>query len=65
MTTINTSDDLIRVLRDDPELRATIRQELLTADLQEVPARLTSMEQGVAALFYRLDSADLRPPEPR
>lgn len=65
MTTINTSDDLIRVLRENPEFRATIRRELLTTDLLEVPEQLTSLRESTAALLEhatetnrRLDQVD-------
>ena len=40
MVSINTSDDLIRAIRENPEFRATVRRELLTEELLEVPARL-------------------------
>ena len=67
MTTINTSDDLIQVLRENPEFRATIRRELLTAELLEVPEQLTSLRESAAALLEhanetnrRLDGMDRR-----
>ena len=67
MTTINTSDDLIRVTRENPEFRETMRRELLTAELLEAPSRLTNMEQSIAALLEhaaetnrRLDQVDSR-----
>ena len=67
MTTINTSDDLIQVIRNDPNFRATVRRELLTAELLEVPARLSTLEKGITALVEstetinrRLDSMDGR-----
>lgn len=39
MVTINTSDDLIRVVRENPEFRAAMRRELLTEELLELPRR--------------------------
>ena len=67
MTNINTSDDLVRVLRENPEFRATIRRELLTAALLEVPEQLTSLRESAAALLEhanetnrRLDGMDRR-----
>ena len=67
MTNINTSDDLVRVLRENPEFRATIRRELLTAELLEVPEQLTSLRESAAALLEhanetnrRLDGMDRR-----
>ena len=52
MVSINTSDDLIRAIRENPEFRATVRRELLTEELLEVPARLqalTTIVEGLAA----------------
>lgn len=67
MTTINTSDDLLRVLHENPEFRATIRRELLTAELLEVPQQLTALRESTAALLEhasetnrRLDGMDRR-----
>ena len=39
MVTINTSDDLIRVVRENPEFRDAMRRELLTEELLELPRR--------------------------
>ena len=65
MATLNTTDDLLRLVREDSEFRAAMRRELLTAELLEVPNRLTMLEQGIAALLEhakatnrRLDSLD-------
>ena len=44
MVSINTSDDLIRAIRENPEFRATVRRELLTEELLEVPARLQALD---------------------
>ena len=67
MTTMNTSDDLIQVLRNDPNFRATVRRELLTDELLELPTRLSTLEKGITALVEstetinkRLDSMDGR-----
>ena len=67
MTTINTPDDLIQGIRNDPNFRATVRRELLTAELLEVPTRLSTLEKGITALVEsteainrRLDSMDGR-----
>ena len=64
---MNTPDDFIQVLREDPEFRATVRRELLSEELLAVPTRLTTLEQGVAALLEhaevtgrRLDQVDKR-----
>lgn len=51
MTTMNTSDDFIRLLRDDQGFRKTIRREILTEELLEVPNRLSAVERGIEALL--------------
>lgn len=51
MTTMNTSDDFIRLLRDDPGFRRTVRREILTEELLEVPNRLSAVERGIEALL--------------
>ena len=67
MTSMNTLDDFIQVLRENPEFRATVRRELLTEELLSVPTRLTTLEQGITALLKhaevtnrRLDQVDTR-----
>ena len=39
MVMIHTSDDLIRVVRENPEFRAAMRRELLTEELLDLPRR--------------------------
>ena len=39
MVIIHTSDDLLRVLRENPEWRAEVRREILTEELLSLPAR--------------------------
>ncbi|MCY4556989.1 MAG: hypothetical protein OXF79_11540 [Chloroflexi bacterium] len=39
MVTINTSEDLLRALRDNPEWREAVRREILTEELMSLPAR--------------------------
>lgn len=51
MTTMNTPDDLIRLLRDDPDFRGTVRREVLTEDLLGVPNRLSRVERSIEALL--------------
>ena len=43
MTTLNTVEDLLRVLRDNDEARAAVRRELFTEDLLALPSRFESM----------------------
>lgn len=49
MVSINTSDDLIQLIRENPDFRATVRRELLTEELLEVPGRLQSLTTTVEA----------------
>ena len=60
MTTMNTPDDFIQVLRENPEFRATARRELLTEELLSVPTRLTTLEQGIAALLEHAEVTNRR-----
>ncbi len=46
MTTINTSDDLIRIVRENPEFRDAMRRELLTRELLELPRRFAEYTKG-------------------
>ena len=60
MTTMNTPDDFIQVLRENPEFRATARRELLSEELLSVPTRLTTLEQGIAALLEHAEVTNRR-----
>ena len=57
MTTINTADDFIRLLRENPEFLAAARRELLTEELLELPQRFSQYAQTTD---NRLDSVDRR-----
>ena len=50
MVSINTSDDLIQVIRENPDFRATVRRELLTEELLEAPGRLQTLTTTVRDL---------------
>ena len=39
MVTIHTSDDLLRLLAENPEWKAAVRREILTEELMNLPAR--------------------------
>ena len=39
MVTINTAEDLLRVLRENPEWKEAVRREILTEELMNLPAR--------------------------
>ncbi len=60
MATIDTTDDLLRLVREDSNFRATMRRELLTAELLEVPQRLTALEQSTAALIEYTNATNRR-----
>ena len=57
MTTINTTDDFIRLLRENPEFHAAARRELLTEELLALPQRFSLYAQTTDR---RLDSVDRR-----
>ncbi|MCY3543810.1 MAG: hypothetical protein OXH22_07200 [Chloroflexi bacterium] len=69
MTTINTTDDIIRLLRENPEFRDAVRRELLTEELIALPQRFSeyakktdermdSLEKGQKYLINQVN--DLR-----
>ena len=60
MATIDTTDDMLRLVREDSNFRATMRRELLTAELLEVPQRLTALEQSTAALIEYTNATNRR-----
>ena len=60
MATIDTTDDLLRLVREDSDFRATMRRELLTAELLEVPQHLTALEQSTAALIEYTNATNRR-----
>ena len=47
MTTLNTIEDFLRVVREDAEIRAAVRRELLTGELLELPQHISSAYQRV------------------
>jgi hypothetical protein len=48
VVTINTSDDLLRVLAENPEWKAAVRREILTEELMGLPARFDSFVESQA-----------------
>ncbi len=60
MTTLNTPDDLLLLLREDAAFRATMRRELLTVELLEVPQRISNIEQSVTALIEHANATNAR-----
>ena len=47
MTTVNTIDDLIRILREQPEAKETVRREILTEELLALPQEIAAMARIV------------------
>ncbi|MXY46125.1 MAG: hypothetical protein F4Y44_03890 [Chloroflexi bacterium] len=60
MATLNTPDDLLLLLREDAAFRATMRRELLTVELLEVPQRISGIEQSVTALIEHANATNAR-----
>ena len=58
MATIETTEDIIRILREQPEVREEIRRLILTDELLALPAQFTEMRQDQADM--RQDQADMR-----
>ena len=51
MTTINTTEDLLRIARDNEEFRAALRRELLTEELLTTPSQVAHLLRTQAAMF--------------
>lgn len=56
MTTINTPDDLIRIVRENPEFRDAMRRELLTEELLELPKRFADYSRTTDKKFDSIDA---------
>ena len=54
MTILNTIEDFLRVLREDEEIRAAVRRELLTDELLALPERVSALVKSFEA--YREDT---------
>ena len=46
MVTIHTSDDILRLLRENPEWKEAVRREILTEELMNLPARFDTFVAG-------------------
>ena len=57
MTTINTIEDLIRLLDENPEWLEALRKRLLTRDLLELPAKFDRFVEETNARFDRVEAA--------
>ena len=56
MTTLNTIEDFLRVVREDAEIRAAVRRELLTGELLSLPQRVSGLTEHVSALTERVST---------
>lgn len=55
MVIINTSDDLIRIVRENPEFRAAMRRELLTEELLDMPRRFAEFAKASESWQERME----------
>ena len=55
MTTISTTADLLRLLREDPDFRDEVRSLLLTQELIELPERFARFEAYVERRFNSIE----------
>ena len=56
MVTINTTDDLLRVVRENEEFRDAMRRELLTEELLEMPKRLALYAEATNLRLDKIES---------
>ena len=56
MTTINTTEDLLRVVRENEEFRAAMRRELLSDEVLELPKRLALYAEATNLRLDRIES---------
>ena len=54
MTTINTADDLIEVLKSDDKVRSAVRRELLTEELVALPERFDQMLETQTSILENI-----------
>ena len=55
MTTINSQDDFLRALEENPQWRDAIRRHILTEELLQLPARFHVLTQRVDTLNQKVD----------
>ena len=55
MTDINSINDLIQILQDQPEWRAPLRGMLLSEELEQLPQRVTALEESLASFIKTTD----------
>ncbi len=57
MTTISTTADLLRLLREDPDFRDEVRRLILSQELIDLPERFARFESYVERRFDSLESS--------
>ena len=55
MTTINTIEDFLRIMRQDDEWRSAVRRELLTEEVLALPQRISTLAETVNALAESIE----------
>ena len=58
MTTINTPEDLLRLVRENEAFRDAMRRELLTAEILEAPENVAALLEHARSTNARLDKMD-------
>ena len=56
MSTISTTTDFLRLLREDPEFRAQVRQELQIQELMELPEKFAALSSQTQQEFSEIKS---------
>ena len=56
MTTINSQEDFLRALSENPEWRAAVRGQILGEELLQLPARFDAFVQQMAGFVAKMDS---------
>ena len=60
MTTINTPEELLRALRENPEWREAVRAEILGEELLRLPVEFHAFVERVTASIERLEASNSR-----
>ena len=55
MTTINTFEDLLQALEENPTLREAMRRHIMTEEVMQLPARVFRLEELVARIATQLE----------
>ena len=56
MTTINSQEDFLRALSENPEWRAAVRGQILGEELLQLPARFDAFVQQMAGFVAKMDA---------